>query len=233
MHSFLLVSGTQVHRKQEALILAAQFLKSKGESFLKSPDLKIVETQEKSSISIETSREIKEFLKNKPFQSPAKVVLILEAPLLTIEAQNALLKTLEEPPAHSFIILTTSHEKLLLPTIVSRCLIKRIRTEIEAAEPTETSNQLESLLNSTYAQRLDFIEKNDKVYSKREEIIKLIDAYLIFLENNLPSATKTNELKLIVDELLNLKKELLESPVNPRHLLEICFLNLPEKFYLT
>jgi len=75
-----------------------------------------------NTISIDTVREIKHFfeLKTIGMQTIRRGILIEHAESLTIEAQNALLKTIEEPPADSIIVLTVGHEQLLLPTIVSR-----------------------------------------------------------------------------------------------------------------
>lgn len=75
-----------------------------------------------NTISIETAREIKHFFELKTLgnQPIRRGILIEHAETLTIEAQNALLKTIEEPPSDSMIILTVGHEQLLLPTIISR-----------------------------------------------------------------------------------------------------------------
>jgi hypothetical protein len=77
---------------------------------------------ENASIGIESVRQIEQFLSRKvPGQQLYKRVIILEqAERLTTEAQNALLKNLEEPPADTLIILTATHASSLLPTIRSR-----------------------------------------------------------------------------------------------------------------
>ncbi|MEM7174955.1 MAG: AAA family ATPase [Chlamydiota bacterium] len=56
-----------------------------------------------------------------PFEADRKVIMISQAELMSPVSANALLKTLEEPPAHSTILLTSSKKKALLPTLVSRC----------------------------------------------------------------------------------------------------------------
>ena len=58
----------------------------------------------------------------KPYQGPYKIYLIPDAEKMTPQAQNALLKTIEEPPAYAVIMLLTSNVDALLPTIVSRCV---------------------------------------------------------------------------------------------------------------
>ena len=72
------------------------------------------------SIGIDAAREIKDFLWQKPNVSPRRTLILDEAEFLTTEAQNALLKITEEPPASSLIILISSDPDGLLATILSR-----------------------------------------------------------------------------------------------------------------
>jgi DNA polymerase-3 subunit delta' len=74
----------------------------------------------KDSISIDAVREIKNFLWQRPNVSAKRTLIIDEAELLTTEAQNALLKLTEEPPASSLLIIIASDVESLLPTILSR-----------------------------------------------------------------------------------------------------------------
>ena len=72
-------------------------------------------------IRIEQVRELESFLNLTPYEGARKVVVMDGAELMNIPAANALLKTLEEPPADSMILLLTANEDALLPTIRSRC----------------------------------------------------------------------------------------------------------------
>ena len=85
-------------------------------------------TREKASLGVD---EIREQLCNtmdiKPFSSPYKIYLVPEAEKMTEAAQNALLKTIEEPPEYGIVILMTSSISALLPTIQSRCLTMEFR----------------------------------------------------------------------------------------------------------
>lgn len=63
----------------------------------------------------------------KPYSSEYKVYIINEAAKMTVQAQNALLKTLEEPPAYAVIILLTSNLEMMLPTILSRCVVLNMK----------------------------------------------------------------------------------------------------------
>ena len=89
----------------------------------KHPDIIFIEKETgKKSISVE---DIREKLINdvavKPYKGPYKVYIIKEAQDLSIEAQSAMLKTMEEPPEYAVIILLVNTDSLLLPTIRSRC----------------------------------------------------------------------------------------------------------------
>ncbi|MGN0383787.1 MAG: DNA polymerase III subunit delta' [Eubacterium sp.] len=97
------------------------------------PDIKWI-TYEKSGIGVD---EIREQINNdviiKPYSSPYKVYIVPDAEKMTIQAQNALLKTIEEPPAYVVILLLTTNADMFLPTILSRCVIlntKYIKDEI-------------------------------------------------------------------------------------------------------
>lgn len=74
-----------------------------------------------NSIKIEQIRELTKAVYEKPIVSNRKVYIIDNSNLMTKEAQNSLLKTLEEPPEYVTIILISSNENLFLPTIKSRC----------------------------------------------------------------------------------------------------------------
>ncbi|MDO8515854.1 MAG: AAA family ATPase, partial [bacterium] len=72
------------------------------------------------TLGIDAVREIKNFLWQKPNVSPYRTVIVDDAELLTTEAQNALLKITEEPPASGLVILVAHDEESLLPTLRSR-----------------------------------------------------------------------------------------------------------------
>lgn len=93
------------------------------ESFetLNNPDIIIIDEQEES-IKTDTIKELTSNVLEKPIQSSKKVYIINNSENMTKEAQNSLLKTLEEPPEYVVIILITNNENLLLNTIKSRCI---------------------------------------------------------------------------------------------------------------
>lgn len=85
------------------------------------PDIQIIDETEEKSIKTETIKEMVKGVYEKPIASAKKVYIINDSQKMTKEAQNSLLKTLEEPPEYVAIILVTDNENLLLNTIKSRC----------------------------------------------------------------------------------------------------------------
>lgn len=87
------------------------------------------------SIKMADAKRIKAFIQMTRFTSPIKPVFIADASVLTPEAANALLKTLEEPPEGSHLILATTRIDTLLPTIRSRChVINLDKTEVAVGD---------------------------------------------------------------------------------------------------
>ena len=91
------------------------------------PDLLIID-EVNSSIKNEQIKEIVNDVFEKPIQGTKKVYVINNSENMTREAQNSLLKTLEEPPEHAVIILISNNENLLLNTIKSRCFKINFKT---------------------------------------------------------------------------------------------------------
>lgn len=88
------------------------------------PDIIRIVHEKPNSIGVEDiRRQVNGDVAIKPYSSPYKVYIINEAEKMTVQAQNALLKTLEEPPAYAVIILLTANLNALLPTILSRCVV--------------------------------------------------------------------------------------------------------------
>jgi len=85
------------------------------------PDFMLVQAEDGKSIKIEQIRYLQEKIAEKPIASTKKVYIINDSDCMTKEAQNCLLKTLEEPPEYAIILLILSNESKLLTTIKSRC----------------------------------------------------------------------------------------------------------------
>ncbi len=92
------------------------------------PDIIWVTHEKPNSISVDDIREqVNNTIMIKPYQGPYKVYVIDHADIMTPQAQNALLKTIEEPPQYAVIMLLTENAEMLLPTIASRCVMLKLR----------------------------------------------------------------------------------------------------------
>ena len=92
------------------------------------PDIIHVTHEKPNTISVDDIRtQVNNDIVIKPYSSPYKIYIIPEADLLSVQAQNSLLKTIEEPPAYAVIFLLTENAESLLPTIMSRCVMLKLR----------------------------------------------------------------------------------------------------------
>jgi DNA polymerase III subunit delta' len=139
------------------------------------PDVLVLEPGDTGSIKIEQVREVVDRAAYRPFEGKRRVVIIDEADALVPAAQNALLKTLEEPPSLSVFILVTARPDVLLPTVRSRCprlnfrplspneiaaaLVARGQTETAARAVAATADG--SLGRALQASADDFVEARD------------------------------------------------------------------------
>lgn len=85
------------------------------------PDVRVVEPGESGAIKVEQAREVIDQVGYRPFEGRRRVVIIDQADAMVPAAQNAFLKTLEEPPSASIFVLVTAIADSLLPTVRSRC----------------------------------------------------------------------------------------------------------------
>ncbi|MGN1377154.1 MAG: DNA polymerase III subunit delta' [Dorea sp.] len=92
------------------------------------PDIIRVTHEKPNTISVDDIREqVNNTVAIKPYQGPYKIYIIDRAELMTPQAQNALLKTIEEPPEYAVFMLLTENAEVLLPTINSRCVMLKLR----------------------------------------------------------------------------------------------------------
>jgi len=184
-HAYCLIGSGEVRAELVLILEKKHKIKIRG-----NPDLfdRIYQT-----FTIDDSREVKSAAETKPVSESAKKIFILTMNGITIEAQNALLKLLEEPPeyAHFFLIIPSTH--LLLPTVKSRLSM------IGAAAHAGSSGtvQKESVAGSddflrlAPAKRLDFVKKlMDDIAKEKRPKQDAID-----LLNALEEAVRRNGLK--------------------------------------
>lgn len=144
------------------------------------PDIIIVDEQEES-IKTEQIKELTNNILEKPIQSDKKIYIINNSENMTKEAQNSLLKTLEEPPEYAIIILITRNENLLLNTIKSRCIkisfIKLTDNEIQQYFKTTSQDVNINMMRAFDGSIEKAIHLKDKgeIYEKADEIFSNIE----------------------------------------------------------
>lgn len=176
MHSFLIVSKN----KKTALEYAfEECKKSQIDKF----DSDIL-TFEKP-IGIEDVRNLQKKIILKPIKSKTKAVILDGSNGLTMEAQNALLKILEEPPANTIVYITTTNKDLMLPTIISRCKVIELKDkhpELSKEENTQYLNILISLSSSSIGEKLKLAQDISK---KKEDTIPWLEKMIMVARENL------------------------------------------------
>jgi DNA polymerase-3 subunit delta' len=128
-------------------------------------------------IRIQQIRELQKTINLKPYQSHYRILIFLRFDQASVEASNALLKTLEEAPSYAILILTAENPEQLLPTIVSRCEVLRLRPlkieEVQNALETRgletgTAKLIAHISGGRFGYALRLIE-NEALLEKREE----------------------------------------------------------------
>ena len=175
-HSYLMIGIPGIGKKLIAKEYAKEIL---GRDIINNPDFLCIQP-DGNSIKIEQIRQLQKEIQEKPIISNKKVYIIDDADFMTKEAQNCLLKTLEEPPEFAVIILIGSNENSFLPTIKSRCMILHFR-ELYDSEIIEylqkeykEQNVKQSMLDiagGSIGRAISLKDKQEQ-YQKVEAIIK-------------------------------------------------------------
>ena len=145
------------------------------------PDFTII-SSEKSSIGIEDIRNIQDEIIVKPIESNQKIYIIDQADKMTTQAQNCLLKTLEEPPAYVIIVLCVSNISAILKTIQSRCTRVKFdnysNEEIKSIICSQSDNSLQAInFVVSFAQGVvgkAFSIMSDDFIKLREEVFEVL-----------------------------------------------------------
>ena len=155
-----------------------------------------------------------------------RTIWIQNAHLATTPAQNALLKTLEEPPNNTSFILTTTNLNQLLPTIISRCITKKIGKTLNIKDQKILSF-LKKVLTQNHGKRM--ISAKD-LPKKREEALDWINTLIQSLQTTLQQTSNPKNLQTISKILKPAltTQQHLKTNVNVSIALESFLLNLPQ-----
>lgn len=176
------------------------------------PDFKII-NPDCNSIKIDQIRELVKNIYEKPIISNRKVYVINDSNLMTKEAQNSLLKTLEEPPEYITIILIASNSSLFLPTVISRCskvIFNKLNNE-ELKKVLKEKYNYNNISDLVLEIADGSIEKALNIIKKEEEYKKTTEIY-----------SRIEELSLI--NVINSKEEIFKEKENTEDILE--YINL-------
>lgn len=182
LHSYLFLGKEGIGKKEIAKEFAKEILclTKKEDCDCKScicfetnnhPDIQII-NEESETIKINTIRDMIQTVYEKPILSNKKIYIINDSDKMTKEAQNSLLKTLEEPPEYIVMILIASNSDMILNTIKSRCtkivFDKLTNKEIQEIlttkdiENTNISQNMYELFDGSINKALKILEKKDK-----------------------------------------------------------------------
>ncbi len=220
----ILIHGNNAQKRDEKV---RELISNLDENLLKDdhPDkLLILPLKDKKNISIAQIRQLIEFLTTKPYSSKYKVVVISQAEKMTTQAQNALLKILEEPPFFAVIILSAKTERSLLPTVLSRC--RKIKPEKSADESFVDDGgviHFEEILKYDVGRKLKLAEtlaKKDDDY-----IIGLLEFWVREERFEMTENTRF-EKHTNIEMILSFLEDIENTNVNVRLALETLFLNV-------
>ncbi|PWU08253.1 MAG: hypothetical protein C5B47_04975 [Verrucomicrobia bacterium] len=122
-HAYLIHGASSAHQDELSEELAALILGCRREELASYPDVQIIQPTSKSRrILIEQIRLLEHFIQKRPSIGMVKVAILREADRLALNAANAFLKGLEEPPPGTYLLLLSHRPDALLPTILSRCI---------------------------------------------------------------------------------------------------------------
>lgn len=190
------------------------------------PDILLITEPKKNSIGIDHIKKAISFSISKPYNSNQKLIFIFPAETLTIQAQNALLKLLEEPPKFVEIVLLATNTKSLLQTIISRC---QIEYSIDDGLNETTQNQI-ILETNDMADRfllVDRIMSSPSGPERMEQIKSFLDSSYEDTINKLKQITDKLEITKYKNRLILIQDayKKLQANTNTRLVLENFVIN--------
>ena len=215
MHSFIIIGKDREKVKKYALDLA-------GEQKISKFDVFVLETEK--ALGIMDIRAVTKQVFLTPLKGSEKAVILECFYGATVEAQNAFLKVLEEPPLSTTIIMLAS-DNFFLSTILSRCKLIELDRSVTLSrdEESEYSNILENLRIMKIGEKLKLAQDLAK---DKQQALNFIEKLIVVSRNKMVESEEKQEYKTIIEVLQKYYKEIKRSNVNLRLGLENLFLEI-------
>ena len=178
-HALLFTGNEKLGKKKIAFKLITSIFK---ENIFQHPDFSLVIPKEKQ-IQINQIRDVNWKLSLKPVKAPLLSIVIDKAHLMTKQAQNCFLKTLEEPKSRALLVLISEYPRYLLPTITSRCQTvkfypvekKEINNYLKAQKfKEEQINEISQICLGRPGVAIDFSQNLKKLEERQEKVKELV-----------------------------------------------------------
>lgn len=175
------------------------------------PDIFII--NQETGWGIDQVRKIKNWLSQKPFAHQSKIVIIFDSQNLNTEAQNAILKNLEEPGDNNYFILTVNKNSSLLKTVISRC--HQIKLSKVDKDPSQEIIKISSNLNSN-------LLLSEQLGKNKEDILPLLQNQLFYFQQSL--IKNPNKQTVILIGKIIKAINMINANVDPKSALDFVFL---------
>lgn len=217
MHSFLVISN----EKNKASSYISNFLKKEGIDRI---DINL-HTFEKA-MGITDVRNIQKKIILRPFRGKVKAVVIEAYGSITTEAQNALLKVLEEPPNNTLILISVSKKELLLPTVLSRCKIIELKDSNLTLSYDENAQYLNILISLSKEGISYKLKLAQDISRNKEDAIIWLEKMTIALRKKLIKNHNDQQYLNFFKNLQKTYKNIKNTNVSQRIALENLFLSI-------
>lgn len=179
------------------------------------PDVIFITHEKPGTIGVDDIRgQVNNDVAIKPYSGPKKIYIISDGEKMTVQAQNALLKTLEEPPEYAVILILTTNMETLLPTILSRCVVlnmKPVRNDqikkflMESMEIPDYKADICVAFARGNVGKARLLAKSEEFDKVKEEAVTLLK-YIGEMELNevVAAIKKINEFKFDVNDYLDI-----------------------------
>lgn len=225
MTSFVIASTSKIKRKAYIEEYCRELNIDKYDITLVEKDNQIKTNTQ--SIGIDEIKNLHKKIFLKPINSEVKAVVIDDAEMLTTEAQNALLKVLEEPPSYTIIILGAANSDSLLPTILSRCQIIELSSEILSLSDAEKQEHITFLTSIPSMQIGDRLKAAEDISLDKDAATLWIGKLILTLREQI--IEQSDQIPLLfsyIKSLEQLHKLLKTTNVNHRFAIENTLLSI-------